>query len=476
MSGFETSDRVMSITSYTQSIIDGWASSLEHQISDSSDWGSKPENLISSARLRSFNVGNGTQVTNSITSKCTITERELIITTCFWAKSSSQKAISSLLLNLSAKALDQNRKIYVWLCFSSLSLTQKLLQTSSPDGKYYPQSSWAKLNLPAPDALTGLNLVVKSIFIRPISVMHPKFVIVDRRRAFMPSCNVSWENWFEGCIELEGDVVDRLFRLWQKSWASSRDDSPILSLVKSDAASRQKAIIETEEPRRENDPTSNLRDLTISGRTTLTTIILLPSSYHINPRFSLCSSHIPPAPSTPLNTFLLYIFNHAKLSIYIQTANFTSRPVSSALISAISRGVNVHLITNRRLMIYEQLLTAGTTTAVFIRKLKHKYHSVIKNHLSSAQASQGAVPIPGKLKIGYYEAHYDGCTDKDPLMSHLKMTIVDNSISVLGSGNMDRASWYTSQELGIAIMDENLTREIEGVVQESLKGKIRYIC
>ena len=65
------------------------------------------------------------------------------------------------------------------------------------------------MGLPAPEELAGLELVVKSVFVRPFSVMHPKFIIVDRKRAFMPSCNVSWEDWFEGCIDMEGAIVEK---------------------------------------------------------------------------------------------------------------------------------------------------------------------------------------------------------------------------------------------------------------------------
>ena len=65
------------------------------------------------------------------------------------------------------------------------------------------------MGLPAPDQLEGIDLVVKSVFVRPFSVMHPKFIIMDRQRLLLPSCNVSWEDWFEGCIETEGAIVER---------------------------------------------------------------------------------------------------------------------------------------------------------------------------------------------------------------------------------------------------------------------------
>lgn len=56
------------------------------------------------------------------------------------------------------------------------------------------------------------------------------------------------------------------------------------------------------------------------------------------------------------------------------------------------------------------------------------------------------------------------------MQSHLKLTIVDDSWTVLGSGNMDRASWYTSQELGVAwyssSLAENVGRTVEGMMRD----------
>jgi len=132
------------------------------------------------------------------------------------------------LRTLSKKALErsgtdgngngQGKKITVRICFSSTSIWQKLFQTSSLEGKVYPSSEWVKLGLPHPEELRGLNMLVKSIFVLPFSVMHPKFVLVDRQRSFVPSCNVSWESWFEGCIEMEGEICLKLLEFYKDFW------------------------------------------------------------------------------------------------------------------------------------------------------------------------------------------------------------------------------------------------------------------
>lgn len=57
--------------------------------------------------------------------------------------------------------------------------------------------------------------------------------------------------------------------------------------------------------------------------------------------------------------------------------------------------------------------------------------------------------------------------EPNPVQSHLKLTIIDNEITVLGSGNMDRASWYTSRELGVGYV----SREMAGRIMEVLFGR-----
>src|ERR1700712_3723330 len=94
-----------------------------------------------------------------------------------------------------------------------------LFHTSSPHGQDHQPSTWPKtLGLPSADELLGLDIQIKSIFVRPFCVMHPKFIIIDRQMVWLPSCNVSWESWFEGCISLSGPIVDTFVDFWQQFW------------------------------------------------------------------------------------------------------------------------------------------------------------------------------------------------------------------------------------------------------------------
>ncbi|KAK5000617.1 hypothetical protein LTR28_013023, partial [Elasticomyces elasticus] len=255
--------------------------------------------------------------------------------------------ISEALSKLSAKAIQRGTKIRVRIGFSSLSIWQKLFQTSNLNGRIYPSTLYTStLGIPH---LDGLDVEVKSIFVRPFSVMHPKFIVVDRRRVFLPSCNVSWEEWFEGCVELSGAIVDQFVHFWEDFWKSSHD-----------------ATIELPNP----------LDLSGASEEPLleVTPIFLPSSHHRNPRFRPFPwQPVSAPPRTPLNVFILKAIAAAEQSVYIQTPNLTAIPVLSSVLNALRCGIDVSILTSERLMILEQLVTAGTTTSRCVRKLIKRY-------------------------------------------------------------------------------------------------------
>ncbi|MCJ1437734.1 hypothetical protein MMC27_007121 [Xylographa pallens] len=290
--------------------------------------------------------------------------------------------------------------------------------------------------------------------------MHPKFVIVDRQKGFMPSCNLSWENWFECCITLKGPVVDGLIEFWSHFWGRKETLAPF------------------------HHSTSHIPDTLNQSSSTLDTI-LLPSPHH-----SSLSLSIPPLiptvtprrpPPTPLNTFLLSIVKAAKYSIKIISPNLTCQAIIIALQAALARCVDVTIITNRRMMLLEQIVTAATTTEYEIWKLKRAYCRLLRrrsrtvhagNDEDAAMMEEGQQhEVLGKLKICYFRAG-SSAGDNEPMRSHVKCTIVDDEVAVLGSGNMDRASWYTSQELGIACFGTDTVRSIGEILLKGLEGRL----
>jgi len=211
-------------------LLEDWCTELRKQSNSNRQdhpnyFASDPASLITESLADNFRVGVGDDIYSGILPAIETAEFEVILVTCFWARSTSLARLSNTFRTLSSKSIARGGpKIRVRICFSSLSLFQKLFHTSSPAGYVYPPSTWVKkLGLPPPADLTGLDLQIKSVFVRPFSVMHPKFIVVDRTRVWLPSCNVSWEAWFEGCIELSGPVLQQFVRFWKAFWAGESE-------------------------------------------------------------------------------------------------------------------------------------------------------------------------------------------------------------------------------------------------------------
>jgi phosphatidylserine/phosphatidylglycerophosphate/cardiolipin synthase-like enzyme len=445
-----------------------------NQHDDPNYYAIKPEILMAEANVGSFIVGNGDDIFRTMQASIEAAESEIAIITCFWARSSSLSKLSASLRRLSNKVVQSNRpKVKVFVGFSSLSKFQMLFHTSSLHGQDHHPSTWPnKLGLPSVDELPGLEMHVKSIFVRPFCVMHPKFILIDRQMVWLPSCNVSWETWFEGCISFSGPLVDPFIDFWQNFWvrdgqqnalqngnsASRRPASPIQSLIQQDRPLFGTAHSGVD-----------LQDMPAVYS------VFLPSPNHMNPHFRLPFQQAATPPPTPLNLFILELLHSASDSIYIQTPNLTSPPLIHAVLQALDRGVSVHIVTSERLMVLEQLILAGTTTSRCVTGLIKRYQHVLASRRSSADEETGLMPV-GRLRIEYYEPKAtEGRQEGEPVQSHLKLTIVDSKWVVLGSGNMDRPSWYTSQELGVAFYSDELCQRICTTVDGALRGRKRLV-
>lgn len=481
------------MSTFSTTITDTWLSHLAayntaNRHDDPNYYVSNPAELVSTSNPVNVKLGTGAQLFSSLIPALISTQQELLFVTCFWARSESQAVLSTCLSELSARALKERRNVRVRICFSSVSIAQKLFQTSSLSGKEWPPSTWPKVfGLPPPHELTGLDLSIKSLFVLPFSVMHPKFIVIDRKHAFLPSCNVSWENWLEVCIEVRGPFVETLLLFFQEFWEGQK--LPTLPKV---GATAHQAIPgqamafplahsgqETTEASTRFSSLSKLVESDVLSATTLDLVdvptILLPSPHHRNPNFRPLPYFFdaPPPPPTPLNTFVLSLIASAKESIYIQTPNLTCLPVLSALLSALQRGVAVTIVVSSLLMLLEQIATAGTFTELCIWRLRRDYMS-LQRQVQPGDPEAGH-PKLGSLNISYYKSKPNGSAS-EPVKSHLKLTIVDGEVVILGSGNMDRASFYTSQELGVTFYSADLAGKIKACVDASLLGRLNRYC
>ncbi|KAK2043880.1 hypothetical protein LZ31DRAFT_554843 [Colletotrichum somersetense] len=481
----------MTSHSFPSAFLDHWLHTLKsnrgEQLNDFPNYYiSDPENLVTTCSPKSLTVGSGATIyRNTLLPAILTAKHEVILVTCFWAPSDTLTAITEtlgLLADRRREAIQASGEhalttLRVRICFSSRSFFQKIFHPWSRDGYTYPPSAWPKLGLPPDTTLKAarIELSVKSLFFLPFSVMHPKFVIVDRKRAWMPSCNVSWETWFEGCIGFEGAAVAQLVTFYTHVW---EPDSP-KDIPNADASSEVAnwepgpAIGNTDRPATGLYPEEEAayRRLDLSSLPPCPAVIL-PSSHHWNPGFR----YIPwirrkAAPVTPLNAALLSLFACARADIDIVTPNLTCRTVIDALLDALRRGVDVRIRTSKNMMLIEQLVTACTTTEWTLRSLIKRYSQACAewNQKRSADA-ESQMQRPGRLDIYYYRPNLQATAVRDPeepVVSHLKITLVDREYLCLGSGNLDRASWYTSQELGILLHIPDFKHDVWSEALES---------
>ncbi|ORY70973.1 uncharacterized protein BCR38DRAFT_453641 [Pseudomassariella vexata] len=468
------------------------------------------ECLIATSQPRSFQLGTGASIyTNSLLPAIFEAQHEVTLVTCFWAFSSTLTALRDTLEQLAEQRkqliqtaaaggpdADDVPPLRIRICFSSRSLWQKLFHTSSKDGYVYPPSTWpTQLGLPSRGILEAgaIELQVKSLFFLPFSVMHPKFLIVDRKRAWLPSCNVSWEPWLEGCVEVTGDVVPGLVRFYQSVWDRKLGEPDWDARSNYDLTGgldTHSSMLSPLGLARIQSPAS--RFATTPG--TAVPTLLLPSSHHRNPRFRPFPwPSSPTPPSTPLNIAMLRLFEMAQHTICIQTPNLTTAAVLDSILDAVKRGVDVTVVTSKGMMLLEQLVTAGTTTSICLRSLIRRYKKLmhaqgdraVQRESSDARESDPVIDLEahqrpnfGRLKVSYFHADTDNRRhdiSEEPVHSHLKLTIVDGQFTVLGSGNMDRPSWFTSQELGIMFHSADFAKVVSDNVAEVLKGRLTTV-
>ncbi|KAK8118072.1 uncharacterized protein PG998_006353 [Apiospora kogelbergensis] len=466
----------------------------QRSVNQGTDVDADADTLITTSQIHSFQLGTGASIyTQSILPAILQARREVILVTCFWAASDTLTALSNTIAQLAqgrerlvAQQGAAIEPLRIRICFSSRSLFQKLFHPNSRDGFVYPPHTWpSKLGLPAAQTLRAgaIDLQVKTLFFLPFSVMHPKFVVVDRQRAWLPSCNVSWEPWLEGCVEISGSAVSNLMDFYRNVWESNL---PTLQ-PDSDARPPSSPELAPSWMTEIQSPASRFAPLSMDDVPT----VLLPSSHHQNPCFRPFPwMNDPKPPLTPLNVAVSCLLEMAQRSIYIQTPNLTSASVIDGILQALGRGVHVTIVTGKRMMLLEQIVTAGTTTSRCLKSLIRRYHK-LKGSPSSLGRPRGGSdaagtgtnqdfdleagrPRLGRLHIAHFRPYLEQQetgNSEEPVQSHLKLTIVDDEYTVLGSGNMDRASWFTSQELGVLFRSVQFASIVSNHVNDALKTR-----
>jgi len=388
-----------------------------------------PQSVRCYGRTVELVIGNGLVTTEYATDFIVQAQQEVLLSTCFWAPSSSLVQLHNVLITLNARAKQDGRRVSVRILFSSYSLAQKFL--SFKGVRIWRSKTWKRLGLPSTDTLECLDMTVLSRFKKPFGVMHAKFVIIDRQIVILPSSNISCtilrihltegENWYELAVRLEGEIVhyfvQYFFRYYHPTGAS----------VPQSATSSQPIY-----------PSSIFRekypDLLYSFESPQLPLAFLPSAPSRVGTFPFSPVH------SPTTLFQVQAIIQARRTIFIQTPNLTSRAILKAIKRALRNGIHVTLYLPRYMMVLESLVTGWTTTQCSVRWLLSWTRRHPETH----------------LMLEWFQCDPYQAFPVDGEKTHIKFMVVDEELVIVGSSNLDRASACTSGEVDVAFVDADL--------------------
>ncbi|KAJ6257328.1 hypothetical protein Dda_8217 [Drechslerella dactyloides] len=469
------------------------------------------EDLISQTYVSNYDVGTGETLTNLQCSKLLEADHEVIFVTGFLHPKSA--SLRTLRYTISALATRQRLKnvrrgtdkiLKVHVCFSSSGFLQKILHTRSPKGRVWKPKEWKKLGLADEHHLAGaVDLTVKSLFFRPVGLLHGKYTIVDRRMLIVPSSNLSWEEWLEGATtylswptDVGDNVVKQFVRYWESVWRFGEESGP----------ESYEAVCESFPVRAHEGGGGMIMDM--PKGTSVDTMawngyapaVFLPHPYQksfppiwplgeasglwkvVRRLMGVVYTKAPENEAAylgnPQNSFIIAAIDGAEESIYLHTPNVTAKPIIDALIRAAKRGVVVEIVTSMEMMKWEQLVTAGTTTEKCLGKMLAEVgkfrdaapeHAITTGGMFVYQYNPTKRPQLPPFVKSPEDNHSLTWYDK----SHVKCLIADEQVVMLGSGNADRASWVTSQEINVGLfLSKAKARLLRQALVDALAGRL----
>jgi hypothetical protein len=359
------------------------------------------------------------------------------------------------------------------------------------------------VGLPAPEEIPNIDLAVVNFHKPPLGTFHSKFMVVDRQIATISSNNIQDNDNVEMMSHLEGPIVDSVWDTFIVSWHNKLD--PFLPMRGTTAASGPPPTYQEESFKHLFEPNGAFRlpekpidqdlpehmpgnphyDSTIAGEIDRMRSVLRPRSgethadavcRHLNKPTNLDIKAtspdtdpelhffpfipVPPTEAVPIamanrkpyakannesefvpqNECFLSLIRNAKRTVFIQTPDLNAKPLLPALVEAVKRGVQVTYYVCLGYNDMGELLPGQNGT-----------NEMAANYLYSQLHSPAEKEL---LKIYFYTAK-----DQDhPIHNsfkkrscHIKLLIVDEQVTVQGSGNQDTQSWFHSQEVNVMI-------------------------
>ncbi|KAK4159842.1 hypothetical protein QBC43DRAFT_293598 [Cladorrhinum sp. PSN259] len=156
--------------------------------------------------------------------------------------------------------------------------------------------------------------------------------------------------------------------------------------------------------------------------------------------------------SNPQNAAWLSALRNAKHSVFIQSPTLNAEPLLPAIIEACERGVDVTCY-----------ICLGYNDAGEILPHQNGHNEHTSSYLHSSLSPSA------RQHLHWY--WYVAKDQTKPLVQstrlrscHVKLTIVDNKIGIMGNGNQDTQSWFHSQEINVMIDSEEVCKQwMEGI-------------
>ncbi|KAG9254755.1 uncharacterized protein F5Z01DRAFT_93200 [Emericellopsis atlantica] len=437
-------------------------------------------------------IGPLIDVIRHVTNAIVRAKREVLLITSVWQPSCAQILIRDALVELSRRS--QSNRVVVRIMFDKASFSN-VWDPHRP----VSEAEWTSkaIDLPSLEEIPNVDLDVASYHCVPLGTQHAKFCVVDGTSAMVMSCNMEDNDNMEMMTRLEGNVVqglrDTALLCWGKSLGRDaqgleRKNSGVevgegeLRHVRSndlkpeikneclvplmpdqphydvDIASEIRRVQANHEPGRGETPLqATNRVLNMMARKQVP-----PSGPEIAPDevftpyiTTLTPQDVPIAMVSrsaygpvdksnvhvPQNEAWLSLIRNAERSVFIQTPDLNTMPVTEAIVDALTRGVEVTVY-----------LCFGYNDAG---------EMIPGQGGTNEQATQrllAMLPADGPAREKLHAHDYVGKDQNYPIHAsfkarscHVKILIVDDCVGVQGSGNQDTQTWYHSQEVNVMV-------------------------
>ncbi|KAH9821384.1 IQ calmodulin-binding motif protein [Teratosphaeria destructans] len=426
--------------------------------------------------------------------------KEVLLATNFWKHSGATTFVHDAIIELSKRVGARGgEKIVFKLMYDRGDPKQFIKNHQDVEPKKYTADAVA---LPGPEQIPNVDLKVVNFHMPPLGTFHSKFMVVDRQIATISSNNIMDNDNVEMMSHLEGPIVDSVWDTFLVSWNNALQ--PPLPWRGTTAASGAPPTYQEESFKHLFEPDGSFRlpekpidkdlpehmpgephyDDTIAGEIDRMRSVLKARqgethadavARHLNKPTKLDLKAtappndpglhfqpfvpVPPHEAVPIamanrkpyadlnnhseyvpqNECFLSLIRNAKRNIFIQTPDLNAKGLLPALVDAVKRGVEITYYVCLGYNDSGELLPGQGGT-----------NEMAANHLFSELSG----PHKDLLKVYFYVAK-----DQDhPIHNsfkkrscHIKLLIVDEQVTVQGSGNQDTQSWYHSQEVNVMI-------------------------